>query len=180
MTSWIAGCFAFYSSVAFFCFLCLFKPIFLSFASQFFVGALLFFFLSFSGVALINFTNFMDGVDGLVAGSMAICFSLLALQLPGSLPLWALVGSLLAFLLWNWSPAKVFMGDVGSTFLGAVFVSLVLQVPSWLNALSMLLVLTPLFCDTTLCLFRRLLSRQNLSKLMFTSLSAPSSWLVTF
>ena len=41
-----------------------------------------------------------------------------------------LAGSLLGFLLWNWSPSKVFMGDVGSTFLGAVFAGLVLQAAS--------------------------------------------------
>ena len=41
-----------------------------------------------------------------------------------------LAGSLLGFLLWNCSPAKVFMGDVGSTFLCAVFVGLVYRQPA--------------------------------------------------
>ena len=69
-----------------------------------------------------------------------------------------LAGSLLGFLLWNCSPAKVFMGDVGSTFLGAVFAGLVLQAPSWPEALGLLLVATPLLGDACLCVPRRLLA----------------------
>ena len=84
-----------------------------------------------SVTAVINFTNFMDGIDGLVSGCMAIAISALCLELDLSWSLWALVGALLGFLLWNWSPAKVFMGDVGSTFLGAVFAGLVLNAPTW-------------------------------------------------
>ena len=109
--------------------------------------------------AVINFTNFMDGLDGLVAGCMAVAFA--ALALAASWPVWALVGSLLGFLLWNWSPAKVFMGDVGSTFLGAVFAGLVLQARSWPEALGLLLVATPLLGDACLCIPRRLLAGQR-------------------
>jgi Fuc2NAc and GlcNAc transferase len=111
--------------------------------------------------AVINFTNFMDGLDGLVAGCMAVAIAAAAIQLSAPWPIWALVGALLGFLLWNWSPAKVFMGDVGSTFLGAVFAVLVLQAPSWLEALALLLVATPLLGDACLCLTRRLLAGQR-------------------
>jgi Fuc2NAc and GlcNAc transferase len=110
--------------------------------------------------AVINFTNFMDGLDGLVAGCMAVAIAAIALALPAPWPWWALVGALLGFLLWNWSPAKVFMGDVGSTFLGAVFAGLVLQAPSWPEALGFLLVATPLLGDACLCVPRRLLAGQ--------------------
>jgi Fuc2NAc and GlcNAc transferase len=113
-----------------------------------------------AATAVINFTNFMDGLDGLVAGCMAVTLSALTLKLSAPWPLWALVGSLLGFLLWNWSPAKVFMGDVGSTFLGAVFAGLVLQAPSWPEALGLLLVATPLLADACLCVPRRLLAGQ--------------------
>ena len=65
-----------------------------------------------------DFTIFMDDLDGLETGCMSVTIAVLA-------------GSLLGFLLWNWSPAKVFMGDVGSTFLGAVFAGLMLQAASW-------------------------------------------------
>ena len=112
-------------------------------------------------VAVINFTNFMDGLDGLVAGCMAVAIGALAIALAAPWPLWALVGSLLGFLLWNWSPAKVFMGDVGSTFLGAVFAGLVLQARSCPEAFGLLLVATPLLGDACLCVPRRLLAGQR-------------------
>ena len=111
--------------------------------------------------AVINFTNFMDGLDGLLAGCMAIAIAALAIAQDASLPLWVLVGSLFGFLFWNWSPAKVFMGDVGSTFLGAVFAGLVLHAPSWPLAFGYLLVVTPLLGDSFSCLFRRLVARQR-------------------
>jgi Fuc2NAc and GlcNAc transferase len=110
--------------------------------------------------AVINFSNFMDGLDGLVAGCMAVALSATAIKLAAPWPLWALVGALLGFLLWNWSPAKVFMGDVGSTFLGAVFAGVVLQAPTWPDALGMLLLATPLLADAGLCVPRRLLAGQ--------------------
>ena len=75
-----------------------------------------------SVTAVINFT-FMDGLDGLVAGSMAVSMTAIALHLSAPWPIWSLVGSLFGFL-WNWSPAQVFMGDVSSTFLGAVLLVL--------------------------------------------------------
>ncbi len=111
--------------------------------------------------AVINFTNFMDGLDGLVAGCMAVSVAALAFALNAPWPLWALVGSLLGFLIWNWSPAKVFMGDVGSTFLGAVFAGLVLQASSWPEAFGYLLVATPLLGDACLCVPRRLVAGQR-------------------
>jgi UDP-N-acetylmuramyl pentapeptide phosphotransferase/UDP-N-acetylglucosamine-1-phosphate transferase len=111
--------------------------------------------------AVINFTNFMDGLDGLVAGCLAVALTVVAIQFAAPWPIWSLVGALLGFLLWNWSPAKVFMGDVGSTFLGAVFAGLVLQAPSWHEALGLLLVATPLLADAFLCVPRRLLAGQR-------------------
>jgi len=114
--------------------------------------------------AVINFTNFMDGLDGLVAGCMAVVLGAAALQLAAPWPLWALVGALLGFLIWNWTPAKVFMGDVGSTFLGAVFAGVVLRAHSWSEALGLLLVATPLLGDACLCVPRRLLAGQPIWK----------------
>jgi len=111
--------------------------------------------------AVINFTNFMDGLDGLVAGCLAVALTAVAIQLAAPWPIWSLVGALLGFLLWNWSPAKVFMGDVGSTFLGAVFAGLVLQAPTWPEALGLLLVATPLLADACICVPRRLMAGQQ-------------------
>ena len=110
--------------------------------------------------AVINFVNFTDGLDGLVAGCMAI--SLAAVALDGASGLWPLVGALAGFLIWNWAPAKVFMGDVGSTFLGAVFAGMVLQASSWPQALAMLLLATPLLADACLCVLRRAAAGQRI------------------
>jgi Fuc2NAc and GlcNAc transferase len=111
--------------------------------------------------AVINFTNFMDGLDGLVAGCMAVTMISAAIHLSAPWPIWCLVGALLGFLLWNWSPASVFMGDVGSTFLGAVFATLVLQSSSWPKAFALLMVATPLLSDACFCLLRRIMAGQR-------------------
>lgn len=75
----------------------------------------------------INLTNFMDGIDGITGVEMAslgLGGALIALMLglqPGStLPSAGLIlaGAALGFLVWNWHPAKLFMGDVGSIPLG--------------------------------------------------------------
>jgi UDP-N-acetylmuramyl pentapeptide phosphotransferase/UDP-N-acetylglucosamine-1-phosphate transferase len=121
--------------------------------------------------AVINFTNFMDGLDGLVAGCSLVLIATATLTLaregfpPNSLlPLWALTGALTGFLLWNWSPAKVFMGDVGSTFLGALFAGLVLQCRQPLSALGLLLVAAPLLGDALSCVLRRAADRQPITQ----------------
>ena len=111
--------------------------------------------------AVINFTNFMDGLDGLVCSCMVVAIFTAAIEFLAPWPVWALVGSLLGFLPWNWSPAKVFMGDVGSTFLGAVFASLVLHAHTWFEAFALLLVAFPLLGDAFLCVLRRFTSGQQ-------------------
>lgn len=113
-----------------------------------------------SVVAVINFTNFMDGLDGLVASCLAVALATAAIQLQAPLPIWSLLGALVGFLCWNWSPAKVFMGDVGSTFLGAVFAGLVLQSTSWPQALGLLFVAAPVLGDALVTVLRRLAARQ--------------------
>ena len=71
----------------------------------------------------INLTNFMDGIDGLV-GVHTLFFCLAAQLLTGGLPgwegaaVWLGAGTLLGFLVFNWTPARIFMGDTGSVFLG--------------------------------------------------------------
>jgi len=102
--------------------------------------------------AVINFTNFMDGLDGLVA--------LCGVVLMAAAGLWPVAGALLGFLGWNWSPAKVFMGDVGSTWIGAVFAGMVLQQSGPWQALSLLLVSFPLLGDALICVLRRLRTGQ--------------------
>jgi Fuc2NAc and GlcNAc transferase len=90
-----------------------------------------FFDLAISWLALVwlmNLYNFMDGIDGMAAsGSVFICAaSIVALLLASADQTLILVfGSLaicsLGFLLFNWPPARIFMGDSGSLFLGYCF-----------------------------------------------------------
>ncbi|MBR1496372.1 MAG: phospho-N-acetylmuramoyl-pentapeptide-transferase [Oscillospiraceae bacterium] len=83
-------------------------------------------------VGTVNAVNITDGVDGLAAGSClpvflfytALCFlwgrRYMGLGVFSS----ALTGALLGFLAWNFNPAKVFMGDTGSLFLGGAVVAM--------------------------------------------------------
>ena len=111
------------------------------------------------GVAIINFINFMDGIDGLVAGSMIIIFSLCSIFITNSFLIF--VGSLLAFLIWNWYPSKVFMGDGGSTFLGALFFGLVLDSSSIFESSKILIISSPLLIDSFVCVLRRFINNQK-------------------
>ena len=113
------------------------------------------------GTAFINFTNFMDGIDGLVGGCILIIFSTVnILQYQNSSI--ALISSLILFLIFNWHPSKLFMGDAGSTFLGAILFGSLLQINSFDNLFGILLVSSPLFGDACLCVIRRLLTGKNI------------------
>lgn len=84
-------------------------------------------------VLLINSLNFLDNMDGLSAGIgliAAVMFSSVMLTATGE-PRWLvggclliLSGSLAGFLFHNWPPARIFMGDAGSTFIGMMLASL--------------------------------------------------------
>lgn len=114
--------------------------------------------------ALINFYNFMDGLDGLVAGVTALQLCFLAYYLNQPL-FWLLAAALLGFLWWNWSPAKIFMGDAGSTVLGAsVAIALLNANNSPIQAWSALAVTLPLLGDAIYTLTRRLMRGENIFK----------------
>ena len=74
-----------------------------------------------------NAFNFMDGIDG-IAASEAVCIAggAMVIGLPeiGSTSILAaiLAAASFGFLVWNWPPASIFMGDVGSAFLGLMLV----------------------------------------------------------
>ncbi|MEO7795635.1 MAG: glycosyl transferase [Thermoanaerobaculia bacterium] len=70
-------------------------------------------------VAVTNFFNFMDGIDGLAAGQALLTILALAAVASRVTPLAGLLAAtLLVFLVFNWAPARIFLGDVGSGFLG--------------------------------------------------------------
>ena len=109
---------------------------------------------------LINLINFMDGIDGLVGGCMFVVFLLISYT--EGVDLLPLLGSILGFLFYNWHPAKYFMGDVGSTFLGGIYAFCVLNSYSWTNLIGLILVNTPLIADSSICILRRLFLGQNI------------------
>jgi Fuc2NAc and GlcNAc transferase len=123
---------------------------------------LLFIFIIFVVMSSINFVNFMDGLDGLVASTMLVAITTVAIRLNLAWPIWTLVGGLLGFILLNWSPAKIFMGDSGSTFLGGVYSVLVLQSNSLTECLGIILVAFPLYGDAFICVVRRFLAGHQL------------------
>jgi UDP-N-acetylmuramyl pentapeptide phosphotransferase/UDP-N-acetylglucosamine-1-phosphate transferase len=114
--------------------------------------------------ALINFYNFMDGLDGLVAGVTALQLAFFAFYLNETF-LYLLVSALVGFLWWNWSPAKIFMGDVGSTVLGAVVaIALLKSEIAPINAWSAFTITLPLIGDAIYTLIRRLMKGENIFK----------------
>lgn len=84
-------------------------------------------------VAITNAVNFIDGLDGLAAGISAISaatmliVSLLTGEVYIALLLAAILGGCLGFLPYNFNPAKIFMGDTGSTFLGFILATFSVQ-----------------------------------------------------
>jgi UDP-GlcNAc:undecaprenyl-phosphate/decaprenyl-phosphate GlcNAc-1-phosphate transferase len=87
----------------------------------------------FAVIVIINSFNLIDGVDGL-AGSLGLMSSalfgiyFLSVNMPAYYVLaFALSGSLLAFLIFNFQPAKIFMGDTGSLLIGTINAILVIK-----------------------------------------------------
>lgn len=84
-------------------------------------------------VALTNAVNFIDGLDGLAAGVSAISagtmlvIALIYSESSVALVIAALLGACLGFLPFNFNPAKIFMGDTGSTFLGYILATMSIQ-----------------------------------------------------
>jgi Fuc2NAc and GlcNAc transferase len=121
-----------------------------------------------SGVWWINLFNFMDGIDG-IAGVQAVFMLMAGAALtawgnPDAMisPVWMLmlcvVAATVGFLLMNWPPAKIFMGDTGSTWLGfMIFALALLTVQSGWLSYAVWLVLGAVFVtDATVTLLTRM------------------------
>ena len=84
-------------------------------------------------VAITNAVNLIDGLDGLACGVSTISsmtllvISLVVSDAPAAILMAALAGSCIGFLPYNLNPAKIFMGDTGSTFLGYVLAVVSIQ-----------------------------------------------------
>lgn len=117
-------------------------------------------------VIILNSFNLIDGLDGLAsglaivsAGCMAIWFLLTGNHMPEAMAMLILAAACLGFLRYNFYPAKIFLGDTGSTFLGLMFAITGLScVDRAVTATSLLLPLlvigVPLF-DVILAIWRR-------------------------
>jgi Fuc2NAc and GlcNAc transferase len=120
-------------------------------------------------VWMINLFNFMDGIDGIAAVEV-ICVAggaWLISSIPEGNYVSAILGLLISatfgFLIWNWPPAKIFMGDVGSGFVGFALAAIALDtsalgiIPIW----SWLILGGVFLVDATVTLAVRVLTGQT-------------------
>jgi len=125
-------------------------------------------------VGLVNTVNISDGLDGLAAG---ICFEAALLlfwsanrisQVPEAHLTLALAGAALGFLFFNFHPARVFMGDSGSMFLGYIIGGIsimgLLKTATILGLVFPLLVLGMPLTDLTFAIIRRKLRGQSIAE----------------
>ena len=121
-------------------------------------------------VWLLNLFNFMDGTDGIAASEATfVCVAGAILNYHAlsdmnfSAAAIVLAASAFGFLLYNWSPAKIFMGDVGSGYLGIVIGGLSLMAAKQQHELLWvwIILLAVFVSDATITLIRRLLRKQK-------------------
>jgi Fuc2NAc and GlcNAc transferase len=129
--------------------------------------------LNFLGVIgivwLVNLYNFMDGIDGLAASElsfvnlMSLLFVINNSDSAFSILSLVSLGSALGFLVWNWSPAKVFMGDVGSGFIGFMLgvIAIISIQQQTMTVWTWLILLAVFVVDATLTLLKRFAARQK-------------------
>ncbi len=123
-------------------------------------------------LGLTNAVNFMDGIDGLVAGCTVIAsiFFMAISFYQGSsfvyVTCYTLLAGALGFLCLNFYPAKIFLGDVGSAFIGFTFATLAIIAArydaSHTSFLVMPLLMFNILYDTTFTLIRRALKGDKL------------------
>ena len=123
-------------------------------------------------VGITNAVNFSDGLDGLAAGISAIACGVIAIfaiqggNVVMAVLMLALLGSLTGFLYFNFSPAKIFMGDCGSIFLGFTIASASVMCATKSAtlvglALPLLALGVPIF-DTLFSMLRRFIERRSM------------------
>ncbi|MDD5065523.1 MAG: MraY family glycosyltransferase [bacterium] len=116
-------------------------------------------------VGLINAINLLDGLDGLAGGVIAVAsfflfiIALISNNINVTVLSLLLCGSSLGFLVFNFPPARIFMGDTGSMFLGLVFSLMAImgnrKSAAAINLLVPIVLLTIPIIDTLLAILRR-------------------------
>ena len=128
-------------------------------------------------VGVTNAINLIDGLDGLSSGialisctSMLIIFALNGSPLIAILLITALAGALSGFLPFNFNPAKTFMGDAGSNFLG--YSLSVISIFGVAKTYTLIVIVAPLIIlglpvlDTLVAIFRRIIKGKSLKAIM--------------
>lgn len=120
-------------------------------------------------VWLTNLYNFMDGTDGFAATqtiSVSIfCFFLFFLSenLPFYIIMLCIASTTIGFLYWNWAPAKIFMGDVGSCTIGFLFglFCIYTENEGIISISVWTILLAPFIADATFTLIKRIINRER-------------------
>ena len=123
-------------------------------------------------IGIINAFNLIDGMDGLSSGITlfsSLTLAMLAIvngYLPTAFVALALAGAVTGFLIYNFNPARIFMGDSGSMFIG--YILAILSVRSQSKAHAVVSIMVPIIAmgvpilDTTLAFMRRILRHQSI------------------
>ena len=125
-------------------------------------------------VGITNAINLLDNMDGLAAGIAGIAATALAFgfaangQMPELLLISVFIGSLIGFLIFNFNPASIFMGDCGSMFIGFLLASSVMLGQSGgrsrgvltILAVPVLILFVPIFDTTLVTIIRKVWGRK--------------------
>ncbi len=123
-------------------------------------------------LAIVNAVNLIDGLDGLAGGVSTIALltiggmALILGNIGSAFTAFLLVGALLAFLVFNFPPASIFMGDTGAMFLGFAIAILSLMEFKNVTLVSLLIPIIILgvpFTDTFFAIIRRLKQKTSIS-----------------
>ena len=128
-------------------------------------------------IGVTNAINLIDGLDGLSSGiaiissvSLLIIFSLNGSPIIAILLITALIGALVGFLPFNFNPAKTFIGDIGSNFLG--FALAIISIMGVAKTYTLIVIVAPLIVlalpvlDTLWAIFRRLIKGKSLKAII--------------
>ncbi len=121
-------------------------------------------------VWFINLYNFMDGIDGItsvetiaITASIAVILTLLG-HIEANLFAYALVvaAAVCGFLWWNWHPARIFLGDVGSIPLGFIVFYLLIQFAAQGYVISAMILPAYYILDSGITLVRRIVAKEKI------------------
>ena len=131
-----------------------------------YLKTIIYIFLILSITWFINAFNFMDGIDGITAIQVIFLTSSLLvfnffLGIENNILHFCLLGTALGFLVFNWHPAKIFLGDAGSIPLG--FLMLYLLVELFIKGYWVSVIILPMYylLDTAITLFYRIWKREK-------------------